>query len=112
MVISPQSVPISEDAKGVWRVEGTRVSVDSIVYEFRRGATPEQIQDDFPTLSLAKIYSILSFYLNHQREVDNYLSQQESSAQEERTRWGNEVGDLRASLRSARDAQAQRGLSH
>ena len=92
-----------------WRVEGSRVSVDSILYEFRRGSTPEQIQDDFPSLSLARIYAVISYYLNHPKEVDAYLENQERLASESRRNWEQSQGldDLRLKLRAARDSRAK-----
>ena len=34
--------------QGTWRVAGTRVSIDSVIYAFWAGATPEEICQDFP----------------------------------------------------------------
>lgn len=59
--------------EGAYRVAGTRVSLDSIVYAFRRGAAPESIQRSFPSLTLEHIYGAITFYLSHQEEVDQYL---------------------------------------
>ena len=69
------TVPLSSDQSGVLRVAGTRVSLDSIVYAFDEGATPEEIAQDFPTLALADIYSVLGYYLQHRAEVEEYLDQ-------------------------------------
>ncbi|MDT4896167.1 MAG: hypothetical protein QOH25_1244 [Acidobacteriota bacterium] len=59
--------------EGAYRVAGTRVSLDSVVYAFRRGASPESIQRSFPSLSLEQIYGAITFYLAHQEEIDQYL---------------------------------------
>lgn len=56
-----------------YRVAGTRVSLDSVVYAFRRGASPESIQRSFPSLTLEQIYGAIAFYLAHQDEIDQYL---------------------------------------
>lgn len=37
----------------VWRIKGTRVALDSVIYQFRQGRSPEAIQDAFPALSLS-----------------------------------------------------------
>ncbi len=63
----------------VYRVRDTRVALDSIVYQFRAGRSPEAIQDAFPTLSLGQIYGALAFYLDHQTELDAYLARQETA---------------------------------
>ena len=57
---------------GYW-VAGTRVSLDSIVYAFRRGAAPESIKRSFPVLSLEEIYGSITFYLANEQEIDAYL---------------------------------------
>ena len=59
--------------EGAYRVGGTRVSLDSVVYGFRRGASPEAIQRSFPSLTLEQVYGAIAFYLANQPEVDRYL---------------------------------------
>src|SRR2546421_11998532 len=58
---------------GTYRVSGTRVSLDSLVYAYRRGASPESIQRSFPSLMLEQAHGALAFYLSHQSEIDQYL---------------------------------------
>ena len=41
-----------ERRDGAYYVTGSRVSLASIVYEYRDGAAPETIRQNFPTLSL------------------------------------------------------------
>jgi uncharacterized protein (DUF433 family) len=62
-----------EQREGVYYVEGTRISLDSIVYAFREGASPESIHEDFPALTLAQVYGAISFYLDHRTDIDSYL---------------------------------------
>lgn len=69
------NIPLSEDQAGVLRMAGTRVSLDSVIYAFDEGATPEEIVQAFPTLDLAAIYSVLSYYLQNRAEVEKYLEQ-------------------------------------
>jgi uncharacterized protein (DUF433 family) len=66
-----------EQLDGVYRIGGTRVSLDSVVYAYRRGASPESIQRSFPSLTLGQVHGALAFYLSHQTEVDSYLIQGE-----------------------------------
>ena len=63
---------------GTYRIAGTRVSLDSVVYAFRRGASPESIQRSFPSLTLEQIYGAITFYLSHQEEIDQYLLEGEA----------------------------------
>lgn len=57
---------------GYW-VAGTRVSLDSIVYAFLAGETPESIAQAFPVLSLEQVYGAIAFYLASRSEIDAYL---------------------------------------
>lgn len=93
--------------EGVIRVVGTRVSVDSVVRSFHEGASPEEICLDFPSLDLARVYSVLAHYLTHREVIDAYLSEQQRSAevtrQESRARHGAFLSDLRQRVTSRRD---------
>ena len=60
-------------------ISGTRVSLDSIVYAFRRGASPETIKSSFPALTLEQVYGAITYYLSKQTEIDEYLSQSEEA---------------------------------
>ena len=64
---------------GVWRIAGTRVSIDSVVYDYWNGATAEEISQDYPSLSLAQVYSAIAFYLRHRPAVDAYLKRQDKA---------------------------------
>ena len=61
-------------AEGGWRVTGTRVSLDSVVYLFLEGASPEEIASQFPALSLEQVYGATAFYLRRREEIDRYLA--------------------------------------
>jgi uncharacterized protein (DUF433 family) len=60
------------------------VTLDSIVHEFNHGAAAEQIQDDFPTLSLREICATIAYYLGQPETVEDYLKRRERQAQETR----------------------------
>ena len=62
-----------EQRDGVFYVRGMRISLDSIVYAFRDGSSPESIREDFEGLSLSHVYGTIAFYLDNQAEVDAYL---------------------------------------
>jgi uncharacterized protein (DUF433 family) len=63
----------TEQRNGGYYLTGTRVSLDSIVYLYRDGASPEQIQDDFPSLTLEQIHGALAFYLANKAAVDQNI---------------------------------------
>lgn len=66
-----------EQRHGGYYVAGTRVSLDSVVYSFNEGQSPEAIQEDFPSLKRAQIYGAIAFYLDHQAEIDKHLEETE-----------------------------------
>lgn len=61
----------------VYRIKGTRVALDSIIYKFQQGRSPESIQDSFPALSLSQVYAAIAYYLDHQIELEAYLAHNE-----------------------------------
>ena len=63
-----------ENRNGVYYIPGTRISLDSIVYAFRQGSSPESIREDFDDLSLPHVYGAIAFYLDHQSDIHAYLA--------------------------------------
>lgn len=63
---------------GGYYLAGTRIGLDVVVYDFRRGRSAEEIFDAYPsTGSLAKVYGAITFILEHPTEVDAYLKDQD-----------------------------------
>jgi len=56
-------------------VQGTRVSLDSVVYAFLRGESADGIAESFPALSLEQVYGAIAFYLAHRASIDCYLQE-------------------------------------
>jgi len=81
-------------------VAGTRVSLDIVVAAFHAGATAEEIARDYPSLRLADIYAVITYYLRHEVEVEAYLQGRKALAdavrRENEARWPNH--DLRRRL--------------
>jgi hypothetical protein len=63
-------------------VAGTRVTLDTVVQAFDQGATPEEIAQQYPSLSLADIYAVISYYLRNRSEVSDYLLARAEQARE------------------------------
>jgi uncharacterized protein (DUF433 family) len=66
-----------EQRNGGYYVAGTRVSLDSVVYAFLNGDSPEGIADSFKALTLEQIFRSLAYYLANRPAVDEYLRQGE-----------------------------------
>src|SRR5258706_14220005 len=77
---------IEQRDNGYW-ILGTRVSLDSVVYRFLEGLSPETIQADcFPTLTLDQVYGAISYYLTNRGEIDRYLLDSDKDYEEFRQR--------------------------
>jgi len=79
MTVSPTLAKqyVEQRDEGYW-IEGTRISLDSVVYAFLNGDTPENIAQDFPLLSLEQVYGAIAFYLANRKLVDVYLKQSQA----------------------------------
>ena len=99
-----------ERQEGTYRISGTRVSLDSIVYAFLRGAAPESIAQSFPALTLEEVYGAIAFYLAHQTEIDAYLQEgeREFEALRQQARQSNPL--LYRKLEEARKTQFMSSL--
>jgi uncharacterized protein (DUF433 family) len=96
---SAQTVPLTVGSDDTIRVTGSRVTLDSVIQAFQQGATAEQIQDSFPSLSLRDIYGTISYYLENLAEVEIYLAGQFQAIAE--TRQHLEAGQDSSSLGQA-----------
>ena len=54
-------------------IEGTRTPVRAIVELWRMGYAPEEIPDHLPYLTLAQVFDALSYYSDHQTEINAYI---------------------------------------
>lgn len=70
--------PLAADADGVLRVGDTRVSLDSVIYAFITGATPEEIVQQYTTLDLADVYAVIAYFLQHRSEIEAYLKNRQT----------------------------------
>ena len=77
-----QTLPLRLTEDGTIRIADSRVSLDSIVYHYKLGASAEQIVQKFPALDLADVYAAISYYLKHEEAVEEYLQQQEAKGDE------------------------------
>lgn len=77
-----ERVPIHTDADGVIRVGGTRVTLDTVVVAFDSGATAEEIVQQYPSVALADVYSVIGYYLRHPSDVRAYLTKRQQQSAE------------------------------
>src|SRR5438876_11120291 len=56
-------------------IDGTRIRVMDIASLKRRGETPEQMLEAYPSLDLAQIYAALSYSYEHPKEIEASLKE-------------------------------------
>lgn len=76
--------PYVERRDDAYRIAGSRVSLDSVVYAFLAGQTPESIAQSFPVLSLEQVYGAVALYLAHRDEVNAHLARTREDFEEQR----------------------------
>ena len=97
-----------DERNGGYYVAGTRISLDSVVYSFKRGNSPEGIREEFPLLELWEIYGALAFYLANQEAVDKYLDDAEREIDSNCVPMSQEKPELWERLQRARAAMSER----
>jgi len=65
-----------EIQSNMMRLKGYRIGIEHIVKCYQEGFTAEQISQEFPGVSLMKIYVIIAYYLQNKKTVDKYINQQ------------------------------------
>jgi uncharacterized protein (DUF433 family) len=80
LLIDAEPIPLKEDADGVIRVAQTRVTLDTVVQTYLDGATAEEIVQQYPSLNLADVYAVISYFLRHSADVESYLQRRQKQA--------------------------------
>jgi len=98
-----------QQREGELYVGDSRVTLYSIIANWRRGETPEGIQQAFPSLPLVAIYGAITYYLEHQAELDASFQETEELLAAHQTRVEAEhpafFADMRARLAAHRARQ-------
>lgn len=86
MIALPETVmlPLRMGADGVIYLRNSRVTLDVVIGCWRRGDTPEDIHEGFPTLTLPDLYAAIAYYLANQTTVEAYLHQRDEAAARQR----------------------------
>jgi len=56
------------------RIAGTRISIAQIAVWYKEGLSVEEILDEIPYLTLAKVYAALSYYHANKTEIEADLA--------------------------------------
>lgn len=77
-----QKLSLTKLDNGTLRITGTRIPIETVIYRYKQGESAETIQSEFPTLALTDVYAVISHYLSHREEVEEYIAKQERDAEE------------------------------
>lgn len=101
---------VTEDAI---RISGTRVGIETVIDDYKKGATPEEIVMHYPTLSLEQVYATITYYLANQEKVNAYITlvrqQQEDAWREQQRHPSPFINSLRERLAAQRRILEQKG---
>ena len=101
--------PLYETEQGAIRVRGTRVSLDSVIFSFNTGATPEDIVRSYDTLKLRDVYAVIAYYLDHREPVDAYVARRQAEADELRRKIEAEFPESRTLQAKLMARKAEQG---
>ena len=65
------------------RIRGHRIDLSTLVKVFNAGQSPEQIVQDYPTLTLEHVYGAITYYLHNREDVDRYVRAGDEEAERE-----------------------------
>jgi uncharacterized protein (DUF433 family) len=63
----------SADLWGAPTIKGTRISVSHIALLWKAGDAVEEIVRSYPHLKPAQVYDAISYYLDHQEEIEQEI---------------------------------------
>jgi uncharacterized protein (DUF433 family) len=96
---------VGEDAI---RIAGTRVGIETVLRDYREGASPEEIVLRYPTVSLEQVHATITYYLANREKIEAYLERvrqrQEEAWQEQQYHPSEFVHTLRERLERQRQA--------
>jgi uncharacterized protein (DUF433 family) len=99
--MAKEYVTNGEDA---YRVAGTPVSLDSLVYLYREGISPEGMVESYPSLTLEQVHGAMAYYLANRTDVDAYLTRADAEAELQHQESRRTHADLIAKLQRLRHA--------
>ena len=71
----PHIIRDNEILEGEPIIKGTRTPVRAIVEWWKFGASPEEIMENLPHLTLSQIFDALSYYADHREEIEQYIAE-------------------------------------
>ena len=97
-----------EARNGGYYVAGSRVGLDVLIHDFRRGRTAEAILQAYPSIgSIETVEGAVAFMLQHPDEIEAYLREQDRLLGEIKTRYPVPSGMLERFARAKEEMAAK-----
>lgn len=109
LTLQAERVPLRITVDGAAMIEQTRIPLETVITAFKHGDSPEQIVDSFDALTLAQVYAVIAYFLNHRDSVEDYIRRRAGSAahvQQEIADNRPEMFSLRARLLAKKQQQS------
>jgi len=87
------------------RIKGHRVGIEHVLNYYLEGYPVEDIADEFPGMSLEKIYAVITYYLANRASVDAYLVRVREGKEADFREWANMPSPAVQRLRELRKQQ-------
>jgi uncharacterized protein (DUF433 family) len=71
----PHIVRRADLHRGEPTVQGSSITVRTIVERTKMGDTPEEVVEAYPVLTLAQVHAALGYYCEHPGEIENYIQE-------------------------------------
>ena len=71
--IHTEQILLRATEEGMVYIGQTRVPLETVIDVFNEGKSAEEIVSQFPVLSLADVYLVIGYYLQHKSEIDEYI---------------------------------------
>lgn len=71
----PYIIRDNEILNGEPIIKGTRTPVRAIVEWWKFGASPDEILENLPHLTLSQIFDALSYYTDHREEIEQHIAE-------------------------------------
>jgi len=98
---------LTRGSMGEIRVTGHRIDLYLIALSYNEGRTAEMMHDEYPTLPLAVIQKVITFYTENKVEADAYVAEVEAKIAQLRANYQPGPGILR--IRELMEEQARAG---
>jgi uncharacterized protein (DUF433 family) len=82
LALQADPLPLRLEEDGGIRVGDTRIHLEVLMAEYKKGRSPEDIVRSYDALKLADVYAVIAHYLRHTNEVEAYLARRDQEANE------------------------------